>query len=127
MYAAAGGLSLARRQDRRNVRKQHHTQEGVHQNLQKRFNQLQHLHAPASTADQYFRQSEQHNVLALKAAGLDPSSRLPSYVDLNRRITSFGSTDILEVCSQFQIFGRSGDKLSVQQRLDSHKFSYKNM
>nr|XP_018900184.1 PREDICTED: uncharacterized protein LOC109032483 isoform X1 [Bemisia tabaci]XP_018900185.1 PREDICTED: uncharacterized protein LOC109032483 isoform X1 [Bemisia tabaci]XP_018900186.1 PREDICTED: uncharacterized protein LOC109032483 isoform X1 [Bemisia tabaci] len=96
MYAAAGGLSLARRQDRRNVRKQHHTQEGVHQNLQKRFNQLQHLHAPASTADQYFRQSEQHNVLALKAAGLDPSSRLPSYVDLNRRITSFGSTDILE-------------------------------
>lgn len=123
MYAAAGGASLASRQARRNVKKQHSAPDVVHQQFQKRFNQLQAQHAPAS-ADHYLQRQHEQQLLArlpdncrhfelkepfplrhhdephlLRTAPVGLHSRLPSYVDLNGRITGFGSSDISEVGS----------------------------
>ncbi|XP_046660077.1 uncharacterized protein LOC124354007 isoform X2 [Homalodisca vitripennis] len=119
MYAAAGGASLASRQARRNVKKQHSSTDVVHQQFQKRFNQLQAQHAPASADHYNARQHEQllgklpencrHFELKepfplrghedphlLRTAPIGLHSRLPSYVDLNGRITGFGSCDLSE-------------------------------
>lgn len=131
MYAAAGGASLASRQARRNVKKQHSAPDVVHQQFQKRFNQLQAQHAPASADHYQQRQHEQEqqllarlpencrhfelkepfplrhheaeepHLLRTAPVGVGLHSRLPSYVDLNGRITGFGSSDISEVGSSW--------------------------
>lgn len=120
MYAAAGGASLASRQARRKIQKHHTAPDVVHQQFQKRFNQLQAQHAPASADHYNQRQQEQllgrlpdncrhfelkepfplhkgHDQHLLRTAPVGLHSRLPSYVDLNGRITGFGSSDISEV------------------------------
>ncbi|XP_054283019.1 uncharacterized protein LOC129000129 isoform X1 [Macrosteles quadrilineatus] len=120
MYAAAGGASIASRQARRKIQKHHTAPDVVHQQFQKRFNQLQAQHAPAS-ADHY-NQRQQEQLLGrlpdncrhfelkepfplhkghpdqhlLRTAPVGLHSRLPSYIDLNGRITGFGSSDISE-------------------------------
>ena len=100
MYAAAGGASLASRQARRNVKKQHVIgNDAVHQQLQKRFNQLHQQHAPAASGiDQKHSSADPSSGRhLLRTAPVGLHSRLPSYVDLNGRITGFGSCDVSEV------------------------------
>ncbi|KAK7573815.1 hypothetical protein V9T40_011006 [Parthenolecanium corni] len=76
MYAAAGGASLASRQARRK-QKQHHTNESMHQQFHKRFQQLQHQHAPAC--------AEGYHYMRTSSSGLLSPSHLPSFTDLHGR------------------------------------------
>lgn len=82
MYAAAGGASIARRQDRRKVAKHHVANENVQEQIDKRFAQLQDQYAPGHGAPP--------GILA-------NASRLPSYLELSGKF-GFGSTDVIEVC-----------------------------
>lgn len=89
MYAAAGGASIARRQDRRKVAKHHVAADTVQEQIDKRFAQLQDQFAPGHGAPP--------GILA-------NASRLPSYLELNGGKFGFGSTDVIEV----GIFPRRG-------------------
>ena len=79
MYAAAGGASLASRQARRK-QKQHHTTESMHLQFHKRFQQLQHQHAPACAEGYHYMRSS--------SSGLLTPSHLPSCTDLHDRGTA---------------------------------------
>ncbi|KAI5728129.1 hypothetical protein M8J77_011943 [Diaphorina citri] len=81
MYAAAGGASIARRQDRRKVAKHHVAADTVQEQIDKRFAQLQDQFAPGHGAPP--------GILA-------NASRLPSYLELNGGKFGFGSTDVIE-------------------------------
>lgn len=76
MYAAAGGASLASRQARRK-QKQHHTNENLHQQFHKRFQQLQHQHAPAC--------AEGYHYMRTSSSGFLSPSHPPSFTDLQNR------------------------------------------
>uniref|UniRef100_A0A8D8T161 Uncharacterized protein n=1 Tax=Cacopsylla melanoneura TaxID=428564 RepID=A0A8D8T161_9HEMI len=95
MYAAAGGASIARRQDRRKVAKHNVASDIVHEQIDKRFALLQEQYAPGHGAPPGI---------------LTNASRLPSYLELNGKF-GFGSTDVIE--------GKATSAWSGERRLTS--------
>ncbi|KAJ4444636.1 hypothetical protein ANN_06432 [Periplaneta americana] len=132
MYAAAGGLSLARRQARRQQRQQ--AAENQRPTYKPPSTPLppirhQHQHQHQHQQSHHLSPQDHQNHDELLQMSRDVQSQLlepPAYGELNGRITSFGSTDLSpenKFRSLYRNVGSAGNLLLLMMNVGIHDFA----